>query len=156
MANKEDVYGAFVDFYGDIKLVFIKNLEQNWVLYGTEIYSGLNQHRYIFVIVPARLAREQETTLNQLDWVSFQTRTTDDVYKLPTAQLFISETQKQALSDVIVAVNRTKEETQYITNNLPIKIRLLHDPKKNNYLQFPDKTLLYQALATFRCVIDLL
>ena len=156
MTNKEDVYGAFVDFYGDLKLAYIKNMDNSWALYGSQVYSGLNQNRYIFVIVPARLVRTQEMTLDQLDWVSFQTRTTDDFYKIPKHQLFITEKQKKVLSDVIVAVNRTVDETQYFTNSLPIKVRLIHDPKKNNYLQFPDKTLLYQALGTYQCVVDLL
>ena len=156
MATKEDVYGAFVDFYGDITLEYIKTMEYKWVVYGAKAFSGLDQYRYIFVIVPSHLARDQKVTLNQLDWVSFQTRTTDDVHKVPTHQIFMNEKRQNTLSDHLIAVNRANDETHYITDSLPIKVRLLHDPKKNNHLQYPDKTKLYQALNTYRCVIDLL
>lgn len=156
MTNKEDVYGAFVDFYGDIKLGYIKNFDGGWAMYGAQVFSGLNLNRYIFVIIQARLARGQEMTLDQMDWVSFQTRTTEDVHKVPTHHLFVNENQKKALPDIITATSRTGEETRYITDSLPIKVQLMHDPKKNNQLQFPDKMRLYQALGTYRCVVELL
>ena len=155
MATKEDVYGAFVDYYGDIKLRLIK-VESGWAFYCAKAYSGLNLNRYIFVIVPQRLALGEEATLEQLDWVSFQTRTTDDVHPVPTHNLFLDENRKKMMPDKITSVDRTADETHYVTDSLPIKIRLIHDPKKNNYLQFPDQAFMYQALDTYRCVVDLL
>ncbi|KKL18564.1 hypothetical protein LCGC14_2474240 [marine sediment metagenome] len=155
MASKENVYGAFVEYYGDIALELIKN-ENSWAVYAAKAYSGLNQHRYIFVIVPSRMMRGQKTTLNQLDWVSFQTRTTDDVYQVPTHHLYLDDKRKKMFSDKITAIERISEETHYITDSLPIKIRLLHDPKKKNHLQYPDQAFMYQALDTYRCVVDLL
>ena len=155
MASREDVYGAFVDYYGDIQLSLIKN-QDNWMVYGAKVYSGLNQHRYLFVVVPLRLAPGKDTTLNQLDWVSFQTRTTDEIHPVPTHHLYLDDTRKNMMSDKISVVDRTKDETHYITNSLPIKIRLLHDPKKNNHLQYPDQAFMYQALDTYRCVVELL
>ena len=155
MATKEDVYGAFVDYYGDIKLRLIK-VENGWAVYCAKAYSGLNLNRYIFVVVPQRLALGEEATLEQLDWVSFQTRTTDDVHPVPTHNLFLDENRKKMMPDKITTVDRTADETHYVTDSLPIKIRLIHDPKKNNYLQFPDQAFMYQALDTYRCVVDLL
>lgn len=151
----EIVYGAFVDYYGDIGMKQIKN-ENGWAVYATRVSSGLNQQRYIFAIVPARLSPGPETTLNQLDWVSLQARTTEDHHNVPSFSFFLDEQKKSALGDVIKCVDRTREETFYVTDNLPIKIRLLHDPKKNNFLQYPDQTTLYGALNTFRCVIEML
>lgn len=155
MSSKEQVYGAFIDYYGDIPLEMIKN-DNGWVIYCTKVQSGLNDNRYIFVIVKASRSLPIKTTLNELDWVCFQTRTSQEVYQVPMINMNITESNRAALSDKITVVNRTKEETNYVTNSLPIKIRLMHDMKKNNYLQYPDSVLLYQALNTFNCVVDLL
>ena len=155
MTSKDNVYGAFIDYYGDIKLAVIKD-DGNWLIYGAKVYSGLNQYRYIFVVVPRYAGRGENTTLDQLDWVSFQTRTTDDVHKVPQHHLYLDDARKQKMKDKITVLDRTKEETVYVTDDLPIKIRLMHDPKKNNYLQYPDAARLYQALETFNCVIEML
>ena len=155
MTSREDVYGAFVDYYGNLKLKVIK-VDAGWVFYGAKVSSGLNENRYIFVIVPQRLAPAEEATLEQLDWVSFQTRTTTDVHQVPTHNLYLDETRKQMIPDKITVVDRTADETHYVTDSLPIKVRLIHDPKKNNYLQYPDQAFMYQALETFRCVVDML
>ena len=155
MTSKENVYGAFVDYYGDLALRLIKN-EDGWAVYAAKVYSGLNQNRYIFVIVPSRMVRNQEATLDQLDWISFQTRTTEDVYNVPQHNVFLDDARKKLMSDRIAVIERVQDETHYVTNDLPIKIRLLHDPKKNNHLQYPDEARLYQALETYRCVIELL
>lgn len=151
----DTVYGALVDYYGDLKLKLIKN-ENGWVVYAAKVFSGLNQNRYLFVITPIRAAKGEETTLEALDWVSFQTRTTDDVYQVPTHQLYLNDQRKKMLSDPITALERTQLETSYVTNDLPIKVKLIHDPKKKNSLQYPDKILLYQALETYQCVVELL
>lgn len=155
MTSKETVYGAFVDYFGDIALKLIKN-EGGWAVYAAKVHSGLNLNRYIFVISPAQQAYSEQVKLNDLDWVSFQTRTTDDVHQVPTHHLYLNDDRKKALPDVVTVTNRTADETIYITNSLPIRVRLMHDPKKKNHLQYPDKAKLYQALDTFNCVVDLL
>ena len=155
MAEKEHVYGAFVDYYGTLSLKLLRT-DNDWAFYCAKIYSGLNQNRYIFVVIPANSAVSKEATLDQLDWVSFQTRTTDETHHVPTHHLYLNDTRKKTFSDKITVVKRTQDETEYITQDLPIKVRLLHDPKKNNYLQYPDQALMYQALETYRCVVDLL
>lgn len=155
MTSKEDVYGAFVDYYGDIKMVAIKD-DNSWVVYAARSHSGLNENRYIFAIVPKRFAPGPETTFNNLDWISLQTRTTDDVHPVPTHHLYVDHARKQVLQDNITAVDRTEKVTTYITDTLPIRVQLLHDPKKKNHLQYPDQAKLYQAMETYRCVIELL
>ena len=152
MVSKDAVYGAFVDYFGDIKLALIKN-ENGWSVYGTRIHSNLNEQRYIFAV--AYGVRSNEITLNNLDWVSLQTRTSDENHKVPTHTLYLTPQRKELLMDKLSVVNRTNEETEYVTH-MPVKVRLLHDPKKKNYLQYPDTTLMYKALETYRCIIDLL
>ena len=155
MVSKESLYGAFVDYFGDLGLTRIKESD-GWSVYSARVYSGLNQQRYIFVIVPTQASKGDTTSLNQLDWVSFQTRQSDDQHKVPIHNVYLTDERKKLLPDKITIVNRTKDETIYVTDSLPITVRLLHDQKKNNYLQYPDQATLYQALNTFRCVVDLL
>lgn len=155
MVSTEDVYGAFVDFYGDINMRIIKN-ENGWAVYAAKAFSGLNINRYVFAIVPSRMVRGEEATLDQLDWVSFQTRTTDEIHNVPTHHFYLDDTRKKTFADKITVVDRSVDETFYVTDSLPIKVRLMHDPKKNNYLQFPDQAFMYQALDTYRCVVDIL
>ena len=158
MASREDVYAAFVDYYGDIKLKVVKQEGGGqWTILAAKCQSYLNLNRYIFVVVPTRLVRAETMSLNELDWVSFQTRSIEESYPgVPTLQLHLTDERKKMLPERITVVDRDRDTTFYITDTLPIKIRLLHDPKKNNYLQYPDKAILFQALETFRCVVDLL
>ena len=153
--NSDQIYGALVDYFGDLPLQLIKR-DNQWLVYGVKVQSALNENRYIFVIVKSGFRVEEKTTLNQLDWVCFQTRTTDEVFQVPTIPFYPKSENRAAASDLITVIDRTKDETIYRTTNLPIKIRLLHDPKKNNSLQYPDQAKLYQALDTFRCVIEML
>lgn len=155
MINKETVYGAFVDYYGDLTVQLIKN-DNGWLVYAARINSGLNQYRYIFVIVHERQGRGSNTTLDQLDWICFQTRNTDELYHVPLHNLYLDNDKKEKLNDIINVLERTKDETIYVTDELPIKIKLLHDPRKKNHLQYPDTARLYQALETYNCVIELL
>lgn len=158
MTSKEVVYGAFVDFYGDISLNLIKN-ENGWAVYACRVHSGLGfMNRYIFAIVaaPPHITPSQSVTLNNLDWVSFQTRTTEEMYNVPTHQLFLTPAKKEVLSDKINAMERNRDSVFYVTPNLPIKVQLVKDYKRKSAEYYPDKALLYQALETFHCVVELL
>lgn len=155
MVNIELVYGAFVDYYGDIEMRLIKN-NPGWNVYAARAHSGLNQNRYLFAIVPAEKSPGPTTTLNQLDWISFQTRTSDDNHNVPVHHLYLDDRRKKVMSDKITAVNRTADKTDYVTDSLPISITLIHDPKKKNHLQYPDQAFLYQALDTYQCVVEML
>jgi len=155
MNLKETAYGAFVDYYGDIQMKKIK-VEIGWVIYGAKVNSGLSINRYIFVVVPENYDRGDVANLESLDWVSLQTRTTLEAYDVPNYSFFLDEKRKKMLSDIINVIDRTEDRTNYITTELPIKISLLHDKKKNNHLQYPDKAYLYQALETYNCVVEML
>jgi hypothetical protein len=155
MTSKDNLYGGFVDYYGDITLSKIKESD-GWTVYGAKIKSVTNLNRYIFAVVDSDLYRFPSYSLNDLDWVSFQTRMTDEVFNVPAYDFLLDENKKKALKDKINIIERVDNTSIYVTPNLPIKIKLLHDPRKNNYLQYPDTALLYQALETYRCVIELL
>jgi len=150
-----NVYKKFLDYYGDIRLALFKR-ETGWCIYGVRAGSGLAKYRYIFVIVPEHKCLGDFASLSQLEWVSFQTRTTEEYHTtLDEISFFPTPEQREALSEIISYVDRTSLKTTYVCD-LPISIALIHDPKKRNYLQYPDKAKLYQALDSFNCVIETL
>lgn len=159
----QDVYGAFIDYYGDIELKMIKS-EQGYNVYCTRVNSGLSMTRYIFVVSPTPQTNitditpiDGETvTLNSLDWVSFQTRTTEEHYNVPSINLYTGKDRSQSLPDMLTFIARDAESTEYRCETLPIKVNLVHDIKKKNIYQFPDRCKLYQALESFSCVVELL
>ena len=149
----ETVYGAFIDYFGDLKLKVYKK-EGGYTIYGCKLKSATYLNRYIFVVVPTLGLQPEETTLNSLDWVSFQTRSTEEFYRLPEIDGYIGK--KASLSDVLNVLDRTKDRSIYVTSNLPVRVTLMHEPKKNNMLQYPDQCKFYQGLETYRCVVELL
>jgi hypothetical protein len=155
-----DVYGAFVDYYGNIELGLIRS-EQGYDIYSSKVSSGLSMNRYIFVVVPSKTQQSytslgSETVyLNDLNWVSFQTRTTDDNYPVPILTHFVNPDKKTKLPDDLNVVNRTTETTEFSCASLPVKVQLMHEIKKNNVYQYPDKCKFYQALETFNCVVEI-
>jgi hypothetical protein len=155
-----DAYGAFVDYYGDIPLKLIRT-DQGYDIYSCKISSGLSLNRYIFVVAKSTTQQSYTTleenvvSLNKLDWISFQTRTTDDVHDVPTIAHFVNPDKKLKLSDDLNVVNRTKELTELSCSSLPLKVQLLHDLKKNNVYQYPDKCKFYQALETYNCIVEI-
>lgn len=153
MGNRYEIYGAFNDFYNDIPLIKIKHSE-GYSVYACKTVEGLRDNKYIFVVVPGN--GPLQTSLNNVDWVSFQTRTTTESHKTPTVPIMLNEQRKLALNDILTCTNRTKERSEYFTRELPLKITLVHDPRKNNSLQYPDECRLYQALETYNCVVEMI
>jgi len=151
----QNVYNSFLNYFGNLQLKKIK-CQNSYCIYAACNKTGLSVPRYLFAVVPERFSRADMATLSELRWVSLQTRTTNDVHSVPTFTHLLSETQKKTLPHLCKIINRTQNESLYSTDNLPIKIKLIHEAKKNNYLQYPDNCKLYQALETYNCVVDLL
>lgn len=157
-----DVYGAFVDYYGDLPLKMIRS-ENGYDIYACKVSSGLSQNRFIFTVVYNSQAKESFTplvsevsSLNKLNWISFQTRTTDDNYDVPTVNHYSTPEKKYKLPDELNVITRDREITKYSCASLPISINLVHDSRKNNMYQYPDTCKLYQALETYNAVVELL
>jgi hypothetical protein len=151
----DDLYNSFLTYFGDVQLKKIK-CDSGYCIYAASNKTGLSVPRYLFAVVPQRFSGAEMARLSELRWISLQTRTTNDIHAVPTYTHLLSETQKKTLPHNCKIIDRTKNESLYTTDNLPIKIKLLHESKKNNYLQYPDNCKLYQALETYNCVIELL
>lgn len=150
----QTVYGAFVDYFGDIQFKRIKQ-DQGYDIYACKTRTGLLYIHYIYVIAQSRPHYKDYMTLNALDWDSLQTRKTEDVLSVPDNTYLIDDKKKQALPDTLNIKDRQKEFSSYITP-LPISIKILHDPKRKTVYQYPDSMKLYQAIETYDCIIELL
>jgi len=147
------LYEKFISYYGNVEFTFLKQ-EQDWLIYAVRIHSFLNLYRYIFIVIPyENIHISNKITLNEAKWISFQTRTSEELFKVPVLYFISNIEQQHYLSDILQITNRNSNESTYMTS-LPISVKLLHEEKKNNYLQYPDKLKLYQALETYNCVIE--
>lgn len=149
------IYNVFNDYYGDLAMRLVR-YDGEWKLYGSRIESGLNEYRYLYAVVHASEAPfEADTSLSRLRWASLQTRTTDEYHAhLPVHSLTLNDFKKGVLGQTLTVKGRTKEETEYYVEGLPISVKLMHIMKKRNSMQYPDKVLLYQALETYHCVVE--
>lgn len=149
------IHRKFLDYYGDLTLKKIK-VNDGWVIYCAKVNAQINEFRYLFVIVRDSMSLQDRMSLSNLNWVSFQTRTTNDYYSdVPSYNLFPTEPKKQILNDKLDLRDRSKVETLYSCKNTPINVKLIHEMRKNNIYQYPDTLFLYQALETYNCVVDL-
>lgn len=156
MNDRNRVYRAFLDYYGDLQLKLNKR-QDNYVIYACRVHSALNDYRYIFVVVHDDGFRAPVQQLSQLAWESFQTRTSSDFYgDVPLTDMVIPADRLQYVEHKLTILSRTRDKSEYTTHDLPINVVLLHDRRKNNSLQYPDEAKLYQALGTYQCVVTLL
>lgn len=152
------VYDLFASYFGEIELQRVQDTDNGYTIYACGIATDRPEFKVIYAIVPFRYARDARTTLSQLPWVSLQTRTTDEPLApgVPTHSFIPSRAAREQLTIVFDAVNRSPQKTDYRTPEIPLEMSIIHDPKKNNFLQCPDRVRLYSALETFRCVVTML
>lgn len=157
----DKVYGAFIDYYGNISLKKIRS-EEGYDVYAVKIKSYTIGQKYIFVVSKSTVngsftsLEEEITDLNSLNWISFQTRETEEIHNVPEITLIPTKDRTEKFSDIITCIDRNRESTNYTCESLPLKIALLHDPSKNNAYQFPDRCKIFQALETYKCVVEIL
>jgi hypothetical protein len=152
----EELYQLFIDYFGDLSLKRIQKT-QDYCIYACNVSTGLSECRVIYVIVPFRFSREEQTTLSQLPWVSFQTRTSDEpLADAPKNSVIPSRQAKEALSQVFDSVNRSTKKTDYRSSEMVVDMFLLLDPKKKNFFQYPDRIKLCSALETYKCGVQVL
>lgn len=155
--QKTKMYELFVNYFGDIPLRRFRR-EPNYTIYACGVQSGLLENRMIYVVVPSRFAKAETMNLSELEWVSFQTRTTIDYFPdLPKNSVIPTRQAKEEMQKYLFhSVNRTETKTDYRSPNIPLEMSILNDTKRKNFLQCPDRANLAQALESYRCVIQML
>lgn len=150
--SKNVVYDSFNEYFNNPVMTKIKNVE-GFSVYMAKIYSLLgNAHRYLILFVNQDLyVNGSKKNMNQLEWVSLQTRTLTDNHNLPfhTYRVF----KFPALDKKITILDRNEEKSTYNTEDYPITVILLHT-RKNNVYQYQQQGTILSALETFQTIIN--
>lgn len=137
------------------KIVFSKiDLREEHAIYVAALSSSYQDGRkqYAMAFVPNHLAVLTRAYLSDLSWVNLQTRTMTNGYKMPPQRW---EIPKGLPTPMFSLVERTENKSKYISDELPLEMVLIHDPKKKSKYQYHNHMNLLAALVTFKCVISL-
>jgi len=150
-------YELFVDYFGDLDLRRFKR-EGNYTIYACTVQSGLMETRVIYAVTLTRFAVRELAKLSEIQWVSFQTRTTDEhLPTLPKNSVVPMKLAKEAMQKFLFhSVNRTELKTDYRSPDIPLEMSIMNDTKRKNFLQCPDRVNLAQALESYRCIVQAL
>jgi hypothetical protein len=150
--SKNHVYDAFVMYFKDPTLTKIKNVN-NYTVYMTKIYSMLgNTYRYLILFVDRDVNNTgTEKSMNELEWVSLQTRTLEDQHDLKPHSYQVRRLPE--LSNKINIKTRSETESVYDVDGYNLTLTLLHTRKNNTYQYQPTGTVI-SALETFQTIIN--
>lgn len=140
------------------KIVFQKvDLREDHAIYVAALSSSYQdgKKQYAMAFVPNHLAVLSRAYLSDLSWVNLQTRTmtTANGYKMPPQRW---EIPKGLPTPMFTIIDRTENKSSYLSDELPLEMILIHDPKKKSKYQYHSHMNLLAALVTFKCVISLL
>jgi hypothetical protein len=149
---KTHVYDLFTEYFNNPVMTKIKDIGE-YSMYMTRIHAMLgNATRYLVAFVSKNdLSIGKTDNLTNLQWVSIQTRTLEDVHKIPS-HLYTARKFKPFM-DKIKLTSQDEEQTVYNTPNLPLIVTLLHTRKDNVYQYQPSGTIV-SALETYQTIIN--
>jgi len=137
------------------KIIFVKaDLREDHTIYVAALSSSFQdgKKQYALAFVPVHLAIITQGYLSDLQWVNLQTRTMTNGYRLQPQRW---EIPKGLDTPLFTAVERTESKTRYLSDDHPLEMILIHDPKKKSKMQYHTHMNLLAALTTFKCVISL-
>jgi len=150
--KKNEVFKAFVEYFNNPLMVKIKNVS-NFSMYCVKIYAMLgNAYRYLIVLTDRDFEELGfKKHLNDIEWVSLQTRTLQEKHIVPTHSY--PKNLKPPLNDKISVQSRTEDASTYKAEKLPLVITLLNTRKNNKHQYSPSGTIV-SALETFQTIIN--
>lgn len=136
-------------YYGHLIFTRVR-LTNEAAVYAARIETLLGKdERFVMAIVPVHLAFKDHARLQELHWLSLQTRSLDTTYGInKQLQMAVS------IPEIKLKVkNRNEEKTVYYSP-YPVDVELLHNSKKRSSYQFNDNITLGYALGTWNCLIN--
>lgn len=127
--ERDNIYKMFIDYFNNPVMTKIKN-QDKFSMYMTKAYC-LTALTCRYIIVFIYLDNNQvgsEKNLENLRWISFQTRTLDS--KLNIVSHGYMKELKGPLLSKIKRVNITPEASTYICDELLLTVTLLHTKQK--------------------------
>tara|TARA_B110000908_G_scaffold170402_1_gene229867 strand:- start:250 stop:750 length:501 start_codon:yes stop_codon:yes gene_type:complete len=150
--SKNHLYKAFHEYFNNPILTKIKNVN-NFTVYMAKIHAMLgNSFRYLILFVNRDVNNTgTEKRMEELDWVSLQTRTLEDQHDLKAHSYQVRQTP--SLSNKINIDIRSEEQSTYDVDGYPITVTLLHTRKNNTY-QYQATGTVVSALETYQTIIN--
>jgi|688.fasta_scaffold09199_14 hypothetical protein len=158
-SETDTIRGAVAEMYPDVLTVKVVD-NQGFGIYKAIIDTMTSgDTKYIVLIVP----RDSQTRVgtqryvSQLPWVSFQTRSTEEIYKEMNGfklspQPYQLASKKSLLYDKIRVVEERPDRWVYKPENVNVKVELL---KRKPEDQFAQEGYIANALEAFRTIITI-
>lgn len=148
---KDNVYSLFVEYFGDMTMTKIKDVEQFSAYYAKMQCSLINTFKYIVVFALKNNEKVMsEMKLSKLEWIYFQTRHLAENHRLKN-QMYNAR-RFEPLMKTISITERTKNGYVYSVADLPIIITLL--PKERGELDYQPSGNVVLALETFHTIVS--
>lgn len=146
----DSMYRAFTSYFNNPVLTKIKNVS-TFSVYMTKTYCLLNKEcRYIVVFIQEdgmRLGNQDR--LDNMRWVSLQTRTLEDNHDLEPHG-YVAEAKGELMAP-ITRIKITHDASTYSCEQFPITVTLLNVKKAANSYQ--DRGTIVAALETWETII---
>ena len=148
-----DIYSAFTKYFQNPMMTKLKDMERFSMYYSRNTAILGSTFRYLIAVVPKnRVPFGTNERLNNLNWVSLQTRTLEDKYNVQTYSY--TPTVSEPLNQLINMVSQDEQMTIYSCSKMyKIEISLVHT-RKNNVFQYPPTGNICAALETYQTVIN--
>lgn len=150
--EKISVYEAFIEYFNNPNMVKIKDVGE-YTMYMTRIHAMLgNAVRYLIVITTMDVRDKGSIIkLENLNWISLQTRTLEEIHKIPSHSYIAAK--KPPLNQKITLISQDEEKSTYNAETFPLIITLIHT-RKNNTFQYSPSGTIVSALETFQTIIN--
>jgi len=141
-------------FLNNPKLYKLKDIDDEFSLFGVQIESSSKKEK-LFIICKCKKRSEKELHLQNIPWVTFQTRTIsdntpyDELPKIPLFPNFHSSLKSIAARELATNFNNIIDYD--IGSDSNIHISLLNAEKKTD----TEITNLQELVNTFDCIINL-
>lgn len=150
--EKEYVYGLFVSYFDNISLEKVRDEDLFSIYMARFPCLLLNEQRYIVLMTPKdNFPPSYVQPLDQLRWVSLQTRTLHNEYPDLIEQSF-QQKHQNIYKKKLTIVSRDTKISVYDVQDLPLRVSLLHT--KGNEYEYPNEGNLISALETYRTIIQ--
>lgn len=145
---KEDVYKLFVKYFGNPVMTKIKDIN-SYTMYMTKIHAMLGiEYRYLIIFTKKNDIHSTE--LENLKWVSLQTRTLTDEHDIP-----IHSYTPKRLPELDKKIKLEKREEKgyiYSVSELPLQIILV--PKSKSIADYSETGTVIIALETYQTLVN--
>lgn len=153
--ERKEVYEQFSSYFENPIMTKVNDNEK-FSTYAAKLHCLLSKEcRYLIAIMYRTVEPiGTQSRLNDIEWISFQTRTFYDssIFNISNSHSFIVNPLHEFSRSIIQRKEVTKEASSYQALNLPIVVTLLHT-KNKTCDSYQKKGTVMLALETFETVI---